>query len=144
MTASAQKITIEEEPFIPYVTVKETAAQLNVSGAFVTGEVKKLIGRGLLEKRADPEDRRKVRLTVTAMADDGIARLSHDLRSVNDAFFGVLSAHDFQALVAIIAGLAKSSGAAMEQLADWEAGIQPTTQSKNSPLFSSAPLLKSA
>ena len=98
------------------VTIKETAAQIHVSGAFVTGEVKKLIRHGLLVKRTDDDDRRKVRLTLTEAANARLENLTTTLRDVNDAFLELLSAKDFQALAAIAAGLADSSHAAMNVL----------------------------
>ena len=98
------------------VTVKETAAHLHVSGAFVTGEVKKLMSQGLLKKTTDAEDRRKVRLRLSPEGRARLEAIAPMLRDVNDAFFGSLSAKDFQALTAIAAGLAARSGAAMDLL----------------------------
>jgi len=111
------------------VTVKETAEHLHVSGAFVTGEVKKMIAQGLLEKTTDAEDRRKVRLRLSAPGRARLEGIAPDLRSVNDVFFGSLSKSGFQDLARLARGLAESSGAAMEILGEET---------------SSPPLLKSA
>ena len=47
------------------VTVNRLADHLHLSGAFVTIETGKLKKLGLIDKRADPDDKRKMRLTVT-------------------------------------------------------------------------------
>ena len=47
------------------VSVGKIASHLHLSGAFVTVETGKLIKLGLLTKKVDPKDRRRVCLSVT-------------------------------------------------------------------------------
>src|SRR3954466_10163308 len=44
------------------LSIGEVAARLHRSGAFITVEANKLVERGILEKRSDPADGRKVLL----------------------------------------------------------------------------------
>src|SRR5918999_1682527 len=46
------------------LSVGEVAVRLHRSGAFITIEANKLVGRGILEKAADPADGRKVLLKM--------------------------------------------------------------------------------
>src|SRR5271154_1860435 len=47
------------------VSVNRVAADLHLSGAFVTTVTNKLLKRGLIHKRPHPHDRRRVRLEVS-------------------------------------------------------------------------------
>jgi len=87
------------------VSVKRVAAHLHVSGAFVTAETGKLIKAGYLNKQQDPNDRRAVRLTLSANGLAEIERVLPELREINDTFFGGLSKSDFEDMSAIIAGM---------------------------------------
>jgi DNA-binding MarR family transcriptional regulator len=83
------------------VGVKRVAAHLNLSGAFVTIETNKLAQMGLLAKRGNPHDRRRVLLTVTDAGLAALAKLAPIQRPVNDALFAELSVDDFDRLLAL-------------------------------------------
>ncbi|MEQ8346540.1 MAG: MarR family winged helix-turn-helix transcriptional regulator [Sneathiellaceae bacterium] len=80
------------------VGVKRIADHLGLSGAFVTIEAGKLAAEGLVEKRPNPRDRRRVLLTVTAAARARLDALAPRQRPVNDALFASLSRADFDRL----------------------------------------------
>jgi len=77
------------------VSVKHIAEHLHVSGAFVTAETGKLVKLGYLEKRRNPEDRRGVRLTLSAQGQQQIDHVLPDLCRINDTFFGDLGQDEF-------------------------------------------------
>ncbi len=87
----------------------QVAEHLRLSGAFVTIEVNKLVEAGLVRKRANPVDRRRVLLTITLKAGDLLDKLSRIQRPSNDTIFGSLSAADFQTLRTIIPQLVDST-----------------------------------
>jgi MarR family transcriptional regulator, organic hydroperoxide resistance regulator len=95
------------------VGIKELADYLHVSGSFVTTVIGKLVQRGLVAKRADVEDKRRVRLTVTKKGHDLLAAVAPVQRQVNDMQFGSLSNADFQALLRVLPKLIESSDKAL-------------------------------
>jgi DNA-binding MarR family transcriptional regulator len=104
--------SVEVGDGIDGVRVREVAAKLHVTGAFVTGEANKLVIAGLVEKRPDPGDRRGVRLCLTATALAQIEALAPRIRAVNDYFFGDLSRAEFDALSRLGARLGNRTAAA--------------------------------
>lgn len=87
------------------VGVNAVAEHLHLSGAFVTTEVNRLIELKLVEKETNPQDRRRVLLSVTP---NGLAHLDALVSyqaPVNDALFDCLDRSDFLALSRILSGL---------------------------------------
>jgi DNA-binding MarR family transcriptional regulator len=80
------------------VNVSTIAEHLHVSGAFVTIETGKLLKLGLLTKRPDPEDRRRVCLSVTAKGRERLKRLAPTQVKVNDVLFEFMDAAEFRQL----------------------------------------------
>jgi len=80
------------------VGVKEIADHLGLSGAFVTIEVGKLITRGLLHKRPNARDRRRVQLRVTKEGETALASLAPMQAEINDAIFASLDEEAFRDL----------------------------------------------
>lgn len=95
------------------VGIKSVAEHLSLSSPFVTIETKKLIAAGLLIKRADSEDRRRVRLTLSAEGEARLTRLLPMQRQVNDALFASLDAQDFERLAVMAAELKEDAGKAL-------------------------------
>src|SRR3954468_14220774 len=58
------------------LSVGEVAARLHRSGAFITIEANKLAAGGILEKRSDPADGRRVLLKSTARAQALLQRMA--------------------------------------------------------------------
>jgi len=78
--------------------VTAVSSHLHLSGAFVTIEVNKLAKSGLVEKKSDPEDGRRVILKVTKRGTALLSSLTGLQQEVNDAIFGGLSRDEFQQL----------------------------------------------
>lgn len=95
------------------VGIKSIAGHLSLSSSFVTIETKKLIADGLLIKRADSADRRRVRLTLSAEGKDRLARLLPMQRQVNDALFASLDEKGFERLAVMAAELKDDAGKAL-------------------------------
>ena len=82
------------------VGINEIAAHLHLSGAFVTIETNSLIKSGLVAKRTNPKDRRRVLLMITPKAARLLDRLTVVQAPVNDALFRCLSAANFVVVAA--------------------------------------------
>ena len=78
------------------VSVGMVAEHLHVSGAFVTIETGKLLKLGLLTKRPDRKDRRRVCLSVTTKGSELLKTLAPTQVQVNDALFEFLDAPQFR------------------------------------------------
>ena len=103
------------------VGVNRLAEHLHLSGAFVTIEVNKLVAGGLVKKRTNPNDRRRVQLTVTQKAKDLLQTLTEVQRPANDVLFGDLTAEEFHILRDLTARLVVSGDRALSLL-DYVAG----------------------
>ena len=80
------------------VPVVEVAEYLRRSGTFVTLESTKLARRGLLEKRSDAADGRRVLLRLTGEGHRLLTDLSPSKRIINDLLFESLDRDKFQQL----------------------------------------------
>jgi MarR family transcriptional regulator, organic hydroperoxide resistance regulator len=93
--------------------VKEVAEHLALSGSFVTITGGQLTRIGLVEKRVDARDRRRVRLTVTPRGRALLARLAPVQREVNDVLFEPLDRRGLAAITRSMAALIDSGDAAI-------------------------------
>jgi MarR family transcriptional regulator, organic hydroperoxide resistance regulator len=84
------------------VSVSMIAAHLHISGAFVTIETGKLLKLGLLTKRPDPKDRRRVCLSITRKGAELLQRLAPTQAQVNDVLFEFLDAPQFRQFRALV------------------------------------------
>lgn len=91
------------------VAVVDVARHLHVTASFVTMEVNKLVQQGLVDKRPDDTDKRRVQLELTEEAWELIESVVPMQQPVNDAFFDRLSAKDFAAMCKLMATLAENS-----------------------------------
>jgi DNA-binding MarR family transcriptional regulator len=95
------------------VSVRELAAHLHLSGAFVTTVSNKLQQMGLLDKLVDPADRRRLRLIVTSAGEALLTSLNPTQRQVNDVQFDCLNATEFHQLLGSVERLVESSDRAI-------------------------------
>lgn len=95
------------------VGVNVVAEHLHLSGAFVTIEVNKLVASNMVSKEVNPEDRRRVLLTVTPHGRNSLRALTRVQRPANDALFGHLSATDFEMLRKIFPAFITSADQAL-------------------------------
>lgn len=94
------------------IRVRDVAARLHVTGAFVTAEVNKLVAGGQVAKSPDPADGRAVLLRLTPAALGQVRALTPQIRAVNDYFFGDLTRDEFEVLAAFGARVGGRSAAA--------------------------------
>lgn len=87
------------------VGVNLLAEHLHLSGAFVTIEVNKLVASELVMKEVNPEDRRRVLLTITPKANQLLDDLTAVQRPANDTLFDCLSGEEFHSLRSIVSRL---------------------------------------
>lgn len=87
------------------VGVNAVADHLHLSGAFVTTEVSRLIDLGLVDKNINPQDRRRVLLSVTPKGLASLEALVSYQAPVNDTLFECLDRNDFLTLSKILSGL---------------------------------------
>lgn len=95
------------------VNVKTIADHLHLSGAFITTVTNRLAEHGLVEKKTDSADARRVMLAITPKGDALLEKLAPVQRQVNDVEFGCLDAKDFEHLLAIVRKLVDSSSQAV-------------------------------
>jgi DNA-binding MarR family transcriptional regulator len=95
------------------VSVKRVAEHLHCSGAFITSTVGKLVRLGLVQKRTDTRDRRRVTLSVSAKGIALLERLAPVQRRVNDIQFGALSRAEFRLLADIVDRMIESGDKAV-------------------------------
>jgi DNA-binding MarR family transcriptional regulator len=76
------------------LTLRAIADHLHVAAAYVTGEVARLVDKGLLKKTPDPVDRRAVGVELTAPAREMLAPLAPMLREVNASLLAGVSRHE--------------------------------------------------
>jgi DNA-binding MarR family transcriptional regulator len=96
------------------VSVGAVAQAMHVSSAFVASETGKMARLGLLLKRANPDDRRGVLLSLAPGGRLKVDRITIELRAINDLFFGALDSKSFAALSSAAAALVESSRGALE------------------------------
>jgi len=95
------------------VNVKTVADHLYLSGAFITAVTGRLLERGLIEKKTDAGDRRRVTLTVSAKGRAALERLAPIQRQINDVEFGALTREEFALLGGILDRLIEGAGRAV-------------------------------
>lgn len=96
------------------VSVGDVATHMRVSAAFITTETNKLEAAGLLEKRRDPRDGRRLQLVVTEAGSGRLAALAPTQRQVNDIEFGPLSRAEFRTLLRLVESLNGAADRALD------------------------------
>jgi DNA-binding MarR family transcriptional regulator len=95
------------------VGINRVAEHLHLSSAFMTIEVNRLVKDGLVTKKINPGDRRRVVLTIAPAGRKLLDNLTAVQRPVNDTLFDCLSSADFKILRVLIAGLVDSGDRAL-------------------------------
>lgn len=95
------------------VGISRVSDHLHLSGAFVTIEVNKLVDAGLVRKRPNPKDGRRVLLDVTDKARKLLAKLTELQQPVNDTIFAGLDRKQFHVFADIIASLVEGTEEAL-------------------------------
>jgi MarR family transcriptional regulator, organic hydroperoxide resistance regulator len=105
------------------VSVGAVAQAMYVSSSFVTAETRKLSDLGLLRKLPNPSDRRGALLKLSPLGRTKIHQLLPEIRTVNDLFFGLVSAQSFAALCTNAEALVRGSREAMQYIARVEESL---------------------
>lgn len=98
------------------VGINAIAEHLHLSGAFVTIETNKLMKAGLVQKRVNSRDRRRVLLSITPKARALLNELTSVQCPANNALFGCLSAAQFASLRKIVKRLVEGGNEALRLL----------------------------
>ena len=98
------------------ITVSALARDLRVTSAFVTSESRRLVQRGLLAKRPNPEDSRSTLLVLTAAGRKSIDALVPEIRRVNDVLFGYVNKASFRLAGRFLDQLANGSAGALSYI----------------------------
>ena len=106
------------------VGINEIADHLHLSSAFVTIETNGLLKSGLVVKRTNPQDRRRVLLMITPKAAKLLDKLTVVQAPVNDALFACLSTKDFVSLRQMVSRLVETGDGALRLLAEWDSSKQ--------------------
>ena len=99
------------------IGIAQLAEHLDLSGAFVTTTVNKLVAAGLVTKTSNAQDRRRIILSVTPKAHDMLTRLTDVQVPVNDIIFRDISREQMLELARVMPQLimgAKASLALMD------------------------------
>lgn len=96
------------------VTISVVADRLHTSGAYVTMETKKLMRRGFLDKRPNPEDGRSVILELTPDGKEAIDAFALHLRAINDELFDGMGPETFAQFGAIVDHMCRTSARAAD------------------------------
>lgn len=99
------------------ISVRSLARNLRVTSAFITAESQRLVSRGLVAKRANPQDSRSTLLSVTAAGRRRLAELVPELRTINNAFFARVSAPSFRHAMRFLDQLLEGSEQVMAYMA---------------------------
>ncbi len=91
------------------VGVNQVAEHLHFSGAFITIEINKLVASGLVEKKIDAEDRRRVVLAITPKARALLNELAPMQRPVNDMLFRGMTTTDFARFRKLMTGMVEAA-----------------------------------
>ena len=107
------------------MTVRAIADHLHVAAAYVTSEVGKLVDKGLLTKRPDPNVRRAVGVGLTKPARSVLARLAPMLREVNEPLFDGLAYRDLLTVHRFLRGIIDHGHDAIRVAQRYQASVAP-------------------
>lgn len=91
------------------VGIRAVADHLAFSPPFVTNETTKLVNRGLVNKTPNPDDARRVRLTVSSEGAVLLSRLAPVQREINNVLFAPITPENFHAVCTMARALRESA-----------------------------------
>lgn len=97
--------------------IRRIADHLGVAASHVTVEVGKLIAKGLIAKRPNPEDRRRVLITLTPAGKAALDRLAPLRQRINDILFDGFSREEFRRLHGFLHRFAGTTARAQHEIA---------------------------
>jgi DNA-binding MarR family transcriptional regulator len=96
------------------------ASHLHVAAPHVTTEVGKLVDKGLLAKRPNPEDGRRVLVTLTEDGKAVMERLAPFRQHINNVLFDGFSREEFLTLARLLDRFLSTTERALDAVADHE------------------------
>jgi MarR family transcriptional regulator, organic hydroperoxide resistance regulator len=87
------------------VNVNDVARYLKLKGSSVTIEMGRLVELGMVAKRADISDKRKVLLALTPKATQLLERVAPVWRQINGAVFEILDADEFESFRKVVSSV---------------------------------------
>lgn len=99
------------------VTVSAVAEKLHTTSAYVTMETGKLLRRGLIEKRKNPDDGRSVLLSLTDTGREAVDAFAPVVQEINDTLFDGIGPETFALFSDIAEHMVGTTGRAVD-LAD--------------------------
>jgi len=91
------------------VGIRAVADHLAFSPPFVTNETTKLVHRGLVNKAPNPDDARRVRLTVSSEGAALLSQLAPVQREINNVLFAPITPENFYAVCTMARALRESA-----------------------------------
>jgi DNA-binding MarR family transcriptional regulator len=95
------------------LAVNELAARLHCTGPFITTESSKLEAQGLVRKRRDRRDGRRVLVALTAACESRFRRLAPMQTQINDVLFASITTEEFATLREVFPKLAHDGDRAL-------------------------------
>ena len=106
-------ITIQQLQGRPGVGVKTIAEHLAFSPSFVTNETAKLVKLGLVRKRSNSDDQRRVDLTITDKGIELLGQLAPVQQEINNLLFAPVTFRNYPAVRRLARDLRASSEKAL-------------------------------
>lgn len=100
----------------PRTSIGDLAIRLNVTGPFVTNEVRKLVSQGLVQKSSSDADRRRAELVLTAEGTARLRRADPERHAANATIFEAFTSTDLADLGQDLDHLRKGLEKALHQL----------------------------
>ncbi|MCL4535857.1 MAG: MarR family transcriptional regulator [Bacteroidetes bacterium] len=94
----------------PGIDVRGLASAFNISPSAVSQQVDKLVGRGLIRRSEDLEDRRHVCLELTDLGQQAVGEISRSTRSHIEAVLSRLSEEELADLHRLLSRVASAAG----------------------------------
>ncbi|MDB5546217.1 MAG: hypothetical protein JWO64_3366 [Hyphomicrobiales bacterium] len=98
------------------VTIANLAAHVQLAATHVTTEVGRLVNRGLLEKRDNPEDRRSVLVRLTGAGEQAVHDLAPFMRTINDILFDGVGRREFGELETFLVRFTQQTDLALAEI----------------------------
>jgi DNA-binding MarR family transcriptional regulator len=97
--------------------IRHLADHMHLPAPHVTTTVGRLVAAGLLAKRRNPDDGRRVLVSLTPEGEAALGRLAPFQQQVNDAIFDGLSREAFEALARLVELFVGNTSRALETVA---------------------------
>lgn len=98
------------------IKIASIAADIGLASTHATTEVGRLVRKGLLDKRPNPDDGRAVLVKLTRRGEGEVEKVSHIIRVVNDILFQDISRSELKIFTSLSERLIQNSERALAEL----------------------------